>query len=947
MVRIQLDTGYLDVKEGTAVPLTFQVGDIRDISKRQGNFSKTITLIGSKNNNNLLNHYYDVNIIEGTFDINALTLCSVIQDGIPIMENASMQLTAIKKIQGTDGYEEQVDYEVLVKDSRADFFTAIANKELTDIDFSDFDHPFDSNNVRNRFTNTVVNGFKYFLPGSGDNTYALNEFKLAIFAKVYFDRIFNKAGFTYDWPTLSTYDRFDKLIIPYNGEIDNFDYQDYVVKANRGAVVYSGVNIGTGKTRVNAQAVTTWTETQDDQNIFNPLTGVYSVPFPIASINAQYYEYTITIQYSITITNGHATTCFSAAQNLGGGQSANASVYRPRLTLAGNNATVNLLQNVATNGLTTLAGGFNSPLSVPVGTTTIQASSTIVATMQLSANSISAGFPGVLMIRIDNLENNISTITANTTAWRQTTLSGAFANLLTINANITTISVQIMPSATIVPVGGTLQVNDYIPKKIKQSDFVKAVFNMYNLYAEVDNTQPNKLNLLTRDDFYDAGNEVDWTYKLAKDREQDLSFLPEITSKKVILTYASDKDSANAVYTSATNQIYGQAEVVFDNEYVKDITTQALLFGPTPIMRTVFNAFVPMIAGGAPQTNLRILYDGGSATCGPFNMIDYVIAGATPPFAGVSGQTTYPMVGHFDNALNPTFDINYATCAYYYYQPNSLTDNNLYNRYWRRTMGQINNGKMLTAYFDLKESDILSMKLNDKIRIDNSWWNINKILDYDANSRKLTKVELISIDTEVTFKPFISSIGIGIPSLSPLIQEAFSSIATKRSTYANVATNGTRSIITGTGNTVGDGLRVVVATDNADVTSNGIWVDDLHILGSINDRPIQVEPYVYIANLSQSGVADPTADVLLNTFGSITWVRLVAGGYEGQINDYVLGTILATEISVNLNNVIFDGIVSATYVASNNVISINTSQVGVGLSDNYLGFSTVEIKYYI
>jgi hypothetical protein len=115
MVRIQLATGYLDVKEGTAFPLNFQVGDIRDISKRQGNYSKTITLTGSKNNNNLLNHYYDVNIIEGTFNINALTTGSVLQDNIPIMEDVSIQLTSVKKVQITDGYEDHVEYEVLIK----------------------------------------------------------------------------------------------------------------------------------------------------------------------------------------------------------------------------------------------------------------------------------------------------------------------------------------------------------------------------------------------------------------------------------------------------------------------------------------------------------------------------------------------------------------------------------------------------------------------------------------------------------------------------------------------------------------------------------------------------------------------------------------------------------------------------------------------------------------
>ena len=168
MVKIQLATGYLDVKEGTAFPLTFQVGDIRDISQRKGNFSKTITLVGSKNNNDLLNHYYDVNIEAGTFDINALTICSVIQDGIPVMEDASLQLTSVKKVQLTGSYEEHVEYEVLVKDNKADFFTAINNLELTDIDFTDLNHTYDANNVQMRFTNTVVDGFKYFLPGSGD-----------------------------------------------------------------------------------------------------------------------------------------------------------------------------------------------------------------------------------------------------------------------------------------------------------------------------------------------------------------------------------------------------------------------------------------------------------------------------------------------------------------------------------------------------------------------------------------------------------------------------------------------------------------------------------------------------------------------------------------------------------------------------------------------------------
>ena len=123
MVRIQLDNGYLDVKEGINFPLNFQVGDIRDLTQRKGTFSKTITLSGTKKNNTLLNNYYDVNVKAGTFDINKRTKCTILQNGIPIVTNALLQLVNVKKVQLTDAYEQGVEYEVLVRDSQAEFYT--------------------------------------------------------------------------------------------------------------------------------------------------------------------------------------------------------------------------------------------------------------------------------------------------------------------------------------------------------------------------------------------------------------------------------------------------------------------------------------------------------------------------------------------------------------------------------------------------------------------------------------------------------------------------------------------------------------------------------------------------------------------------------------------------------------------------------------------------------
>jgi len=899
MVRIQLATGYLDVKEGTAFPLSFQVGDIRDISQRKGNFSKTITLVGSKNNNDLLNHYYDVNIVAGTFDINAVTTCSVIQHGIPVMENASLQLTSVKKVQLTDGYEEHVEYEVLIKESKADFFTAINNLELTDIDFSDLNHTYDAFNVVNRFSNTVVDGFKYFVPGSGDVFYTTQEFKPAIFAKTYFDRIFADSGFQYNWASLSD-TKFDKLIIPYNGGIDNFDYLDYVVRAEK-----TTTSTVTSPAQVIPQTpfytFTGLTEIEDPQGIFDPVTGTYTTPFNISSANAQYYEFTVVVSYTLDLIN---TGTVPATVTL-------PPFYRVRYR--------NTYNNFIVQGPTHVG-----PASVPVGTTTF-ATDTVAFTQQVSSPT--------LLSQLTNIQMQIHAA--------QTSLTTFYTPNTQLALNILSAEISITPSSNIVAIGGTIEVNDYVPKKIKQNDFVKAIFNMFNLYADVDKNQPNQLNLIHRDDYYDAGQEVDWTYKLAKDREQSLSFLPELTSKKLILTYAPDKDTPNTIYTDATNQIYGQAEVVFDNEYVKDVTTKPVLFSPTPIIDTVFGAYVPMLAGAQPDTNIRILYDStaeaGLTPCQAFNIYDYGTVGMT-------GVTSYPYVGHFDEPLNPTWDLNFATCAYYYYMPSSLTQNNLYNRYWRRTMGQINSGKMLSAMFNLKEPDIQSLKLNDKIRIDNSWWNINRVIDYNANSNQLTQVELISIDSETNFMPFATGVGVG--SVGPMTQVANDTIIKTKTANSNIIPNSTSGLVTGKGNNVNQGLKVVVVSDDATVEEDGIYTDNLTVYGKVNGIAVAPTYYSYVALLNQSGVANPTVDVKESSFGDIDWVRNGAGDYEGFIQNWDATTILPSEIVVMVSNSIFDCLISALYEVTNNSIVINTTQIGVGFADNLLFYTPIEIRYY-
>ena len=928
MVRIQLSTGYLDVKEGTSFPLNFSVGDIRDISKRTGSFSKTITLIGNNNNNTLLNHYYDVNIQAGTFNINTLTSCDVIQDGIPVMTNATLQLTNIKKSQVTGAYEQMVEYEVLVKEDRGTFFTDISNKYLTDLDFSDLDHYVDADVVIDTFDNTLANGFKYVMPFNIDNQYQLNWFKPAIYAQTYFDRIFATSGYSYTWDGLADAN-FDKLLIPYNGDQNIVDWNDAkVVAENSGwshtwATPQVNASISQMTTPVRYPITTAWTETLDSSNLFNTTNGQYTTPQWTGVGAGQSYTWEMTVSYTLSL--DASTSCFSLGPIITP-QYPHSNSFRLAL-----NVSINGNQNTDCIGQYIYADYDTTAL--PAGTTSL---GSFTEVFTLSATSDGSG--GIDYNDIQIAQARILLGAGQYRMWEDEFSTIPFT-APEIILDITSINLTIRPSDNIPLNSGITTMNSFVPEKIKQSDYIKSIFMMYNLYATADPNNENNLILLHRDEYFDSGKAVDWTNLLMKDKEQSIIFIPELNNKKLRLSYKADTDSPNTVYTDVTREIYGQVEIAFENEYVKGIDVKELLFSPTPVQPTIFGAFLPLLNGAAPKTNLRILFDNGQRTAQEaFILSSYD--------ENLSTGGAYPYLSHFGgpNPLNPSFDINFAECQYYYYQVAQNTNNNLYNLYWRRTVAQINGGKLLTAYFLLNEVDIQLMELNDKIRIDNSWWSINKIIDYNANDLVPTKVELISLETEIDLPPFFSPnnepVGPGNGTQIKSIMDSY------RST-TNVTTNNTDALIFGSGNIVTDGVRGIVVGDYQALTNDGIATTNLTVTNTFNGRAVSdiLPTYTkYVALITQSSTNAPTVIELENTIGPIVWTRTAVGVYFGTL----AGVFTLDKTYVMLSNVETNSIVTAER-RDNNSIEINTTNLQSPTAahhDTHLLKNTLEIRVY-
>jgi hypothetical protein len=236
------------------------------------------------------------------------------------------------------------------------------------------------------------------------------------------------------------------------------------------------------------------------------------------------------------------------------------------------------------------------------------------------------------------------------------------------------------------------------------------------------------------------------------------------------------------------------------------------------------------------------------------------------------------------------------------------------------------------------------MELNDKIRIDNSWWSINKIIDYNANDLVPTKVELISLETEIDLPAFFSPI---VTPVGPGNAEQIHSIMQTYNDKTNVTTNNNNSIILGSGNVVGDRLKTLVVGDGHNVDQDGVVTTNLKVTGTINGRAVSdiLPTYTkYIALISQSSTADPTVIELENTIGPIVWTRSATGIYFGTLT----GAFTANKTYVTLSNVVADSIVMAERKDANS-IQISTTNLHSPTAahhDSHLTNNTLEIRVY-
>ena len=802
LIKIGDERYYLDSFQYDPISLNFDIANIKDISGRNSAYSKTIRLPDSQNNREVLGFITNLSV-DSTVDANKAIKTWVLVDTIPVFEG-NLQLKRFQKNFKTGEF----DIEVVIFADNDTFFTTIGEKYINELDLSAYDHDWTVNNIRFSWTQSAGFPWRYPLIDYGSNwditdlngtsfpgatqgtatqSLTADEMFPVISRKIIFDRIFQEAGFNYQSNFLDS-DYFKNEYIPFSGVKlpGRSDAKELVFKAagtsSQSIVTVSG-NQGQSDTIIESNDFEDPNNFWDDTNYWyeNTTSDTLSISFDIL------------VKYQMILPLGVTRIRVWSSLNADGSPNANWATGTGRLI----SNSSNLYYRIQAINPATLINTIDEGSGVYVS------------------------YYSTLFLDIVSGEKIRFTFYIRNLFYIQ--------NLPFVDLQLSNISNNINPFAS---VGGPIRISSILPKKIKQKDFILSACREYNLYIEPSKEYENTLIIEPRDDYYDNGQIKDWTNKLDLNSPIDIDILAETQNKITTFTHKEDKDFLNQNYKQSFNEIYGQYDFDSGNEFAKSNNKKIeSIFSPTPLnlVNGSFGLIIPLItkdtlfsynvdSKGRLDTNIRTLQWGGLVE---FNN-DYDRINFDGEYVTSNGNFAYPYVGHLDNPYSPTVDNNFGDPIDVYFPNDGLTINNLFNRFWYKTMFELTNkdSRIVTANFYLTPEDIYNFRFNDKIYLffdgNGQYYKVNKIFDFDPGSSKTTKVQLLrTFEIQVnTFVPkFIGKGkgGIRVPIRTIIgVGKIETDIV---DTGNNNLIEGEQIIVNGNSNDI-DGIKITVNGDN-------------------------------------------------------------------------------------------------------------------------------------
>ena len=775
MAQYQLVTefGELDLSEDFQAAITKQLEDVTNLTKRKSDYTKTLDLYGSPNNNKFFKMIYDVNLNGEVIGFNPMKKVSAyIRCGMHQIITGNLQLLAVKNNQ------KRIIYQVSIAGTIRDVITDLGDITFADLDFSEYNHVRNQTNIVDSWHYKIYkNGNPIQLQGPGEgyvygySIYGNSELNWVdwytydaypyIYNKTILKKVLSFLGKTYTSKFVDS-NYFEMQALNFVG--DKIQLSDEEIKRRTVAAgvnpaleymdltpvqsrdsdwyynYYMGYQIGLPRESDTVDDLGVELIFRDDLGQYDgsiytcAKTGRYDISFDGKLIvkvthddgdNVEYKEGEFEYRYWMELvkTNGQVVTLFSSVN-----QDDPNDIYGTQLF------------GLSDGEHATPWYDIDNPLVF-----NCEASNVFIESGDKVR--IGFGFRYPKRVKWQGLDDNKHKVTMTL----KQTLGGAFTRF------------KATPASNEDYGDSVIDMNQILDRNKKVSEYLLDIIDAFDLII-IDN--PNKVNDLIiepRVDYFKSRQKIwNWDEEQILDLDSDIIMTPmsEVDSKIYRYTWDDDEDFFNKEYKKEIKRTYGDYEIEIVNDFSDKIKTTKLAFAATPSGQKFTDSRVaPFYAdwddnGIKPvKPKQRLLFYGGALPLYPgaqFKIKNY--PGQADSQSTIVNE--YGYIGMWSHPYDPRYTLEFGRSEKIYWDATVFPTQNLFEMFHKYNLNNIidKNAKLLKVTAKLTNKHIAEFDFRDIVFLLGSYWRVMKIQDFiPSEGDCLTDVTLYKIiDLNIT-----------------------------------------------------------------------------------------------------------------------------------------------------------------------------------------------------
>jgi hypothetical protein len=560
----------VDLDQSIPFPLTFNISDIKDLTARKGNKSKTIKLPGTRRNHELMLSVFTLSSIDKISDDESdfVDFDPSIKATAKYYQNGLLEFNGVAQLMECTLSNGVWTFDVTLVSDTIDYIARLQKIKVNELGWSEYNHALTLVNQQNSWSGLIEeNGSPAYVYSSPDwdgrgyyyglidygytrptpSTFGVEHMPPQVFVYEVLEKAFAYAGITWT-STFMESQLFKRLLLAYaGGDLPTIDSTQsnndsaFTTEANNagsGAIIKGTVQqYGSGIAFMNDLTLIDNYDCTVNQDNINQLQTTSPVLFVSAT------EGLVTVNY----VGDHDITWTTNAALIYGDYNVRLAIFKNGILISNDVIYQGVLEGVGNGHSLTFTFDYSRQINLLIND---------ALTFKISYNLLASqglGTTGLTFITTEIISNTAD---------------------LNITRDTQTLSA-----------GGTVNLAAFLPD-MTCDVFLKGIITAFNLFIKPSVADPSIVEIEPLNDFYNAaGDAIDWTYKI--DKSKDLTVTPTINfaAKNYKFNFEQDDDYFNTKYVEDVQKQYGQFLIESQSQFATNDAVFKLPFSQKLLAR--------------------------------------------------------------------------------------------------------------------------------------------------------------------------------------------------------------------------------------------------------------------------------------------------------------------------------------------------------------------------